>query len=117
MDAGYKILEVSSNGQTAVAMLPLSHVSGYELSQTLREDYVRLAASAPESVELDLRTVEFIDGSFFSRVVELRKALQQRSASLKIRVSANLKEIIELTKLNRVLDVLGSSDCQSGESV
>ena len=110
MDAGYKILEVNWHGRTAVAVLPLTRVVGCEMSQSLRDDFLRLAESAAESVELDLRTVACTDGSLFTRLLELRGALQKRSAALQLRVSGILKDVMAVTKLDQLLDVMGGSD-------
>jgi anti-anti-sigma regulatory factor len=106
VDIDYRILEVSWREDRVVAVLPLARVLGNEMSQALREDYCRLAESSAKSVELDLRAVEFIDGTFFSRLLELRKALVQKSVSLQLRVSAKLMETMVITRLDKVLETL-----------
>ncbi len=105
MDQVYEILEVGIVGRRLTAVLPLAQVLGHELSQSLRADYDRLAESPCESVELDLRQVEHVDGTCFSRLLELRGSLERRSISLEIRVSENLMQIIRFTKLDRLLQV------------
>ena len=112
MDQGYEILEVSTVGGKLVAVLPLAQVVGHELSQTLRVDYLRLADSPCESVELDLRRVEHIDGTCFTRLLELRGVLERRSIHLDVRVSAMLLRIIQFTKLDRLLQVTVDPDHQ-----
>ena len=117
MDQVYEILEVGIVGRRLTAVLPLAQVLGHELSQSLRADYDRLAESPCELVELDLRQVEHVDGTCFSRLLELRGSLERRSISLEIRVSENLMQIIRFTKLDRLLRVTMDSETLDGEPV
>ena len=75
---------------------------GNDQGELLRQDYQQLAATGSASVELDLRSVNFIDGRFFVRLLELRRALQERSIGLALLPSANLSDVLRITRLDRL---------------
>lgn len=108
MAGGYRVLEIRREGDALIALLPLSKMLGNESSQRLREDCQRLVRHASCSVVLDLRQVEFIDGSFFTRVLELRRGLTERSVRLTVRLSPGLAEVARITKLDQLLEVAGA---------
>ena len=117
MDQGYEILEVGLVGRKLIALLPLSEVAGHDVSRALEADYVRLAECCCEAVELDLRPVEHIDGTCFTRLLKLRNSLEFRAIHLEIRVSENLLRIIQFTKLDRLLQVTVDPEACAGEPV
>lgn len=101
----FRILSVTFSGPRANAVLPMSHVLGEEVGNSLREDYRLLVDSATQMVELDLRSVEYIDASFFGLLLELRQALVARSISLSISVSPDLREVMRVTKLDQLFSL------------
>ena len=107
MDGGYRLLKIRQEGDAMIAILPLSRMLGNDLSQTLREDCQRLVQHASFSIVLDLRQVEFIDGSFFTRVLELWRGLKARSIPLTVWLSPGLAEVARITKLDQLLEVTG----------
>lgn len=88
-----------------IAVLPLSTILGHDLSQALRWDFERLVPCAPDSILLNFRQVEFIDGSFFCRVLELRRELQEHSFGLTVQLSPSLAEVARVTKLDQLLEL------------
>lgn len=98
----FHILKVTTNGATTLAVLPLSQVLGNDQGELLNQDYRQLAATDSVSVELDLRSVEFIDGRFFVRLLDLRRTLQERSIELSLLPSPHLSDVLRITRLDRV---------------
>lgn len=102
MDHQFRLLNVTLTGSKATAVLPLSHVLGAELTDALRHDCRQLAQTDRASVELDLRGVHFTDGSFFVRLLELRRGLAERSVGLTLLPSANIADVMRFTRLDQV---------------
>lgn len=105
MDGGYRLLEIRQEGDAIVALLPHSKIFGNVLSQALLEDCQRLVQRASGSVLLDLRQVEIIDGSFFTRVLQLWRGLKDRSIRLTVQLSPVLAEVARTTKLDQILEI------------
>ena len=108
MIAGYRILQTLQHDDLIIAALPFSKILGNEFNQSLDEDYERLIQQASRRVVLDLRQVEFIDGSFFTKLLELRRGLIERSIRLTVQMSPDLAEVARVTKLDQLLEVVVS---------
>lgn len=106
MTDDFNILDVATWDGGTVAVLPLSHVLGTELIDKLRADYARLAESAIGVVELDLLSVRYIDDWFFRGLLELRRGLERRSIPLRLRVAPTIREVLAITKLDRILTIV-----------
>ena len=105
MDGGYRLLRIRQEGDSLIACLPLSKMVGNDLSQALREDFQRLIQHASGSIVIDLRQVLFVDGSFFTQIMELWRGLKDRSIRLAFQLSPGLMEVARATKLDRLLEL------------
>lgn len=108
MDIGFQLLSVKQTGDVLIAQLPLSTLVGGELSQALKEDFQRIVQQAPRSIVLDLRQVEFIDGTFFSWLLMLLKSLEERSIRLTVQLSPRLAEVARILKMDQILELTGT---------
>lgn len=106
MSDSYQLLEVESRGNTLVAVLPTPRPSGDSIRDKLRHDFALLATQAPDCVELDLRTVEYMDGAITTQLIQLWKRLKDRETRLIIVPTQPLAEIFEITKLDRLFEVV-----------
>ena len=69
----FRILKVRREGTRIVAVLPLARVLDYELRQALNEECLHLAQFTCETVELDLRNLEYFHGGVVGQLLKLRE--------------------------------------------
>lgn len=106
MSDSYQILQVQSRGDVVLAWLNESRVIGDLVRDRLRHDFNLLADRTESCVELDLRSVEYLDGALTSQLVFLWKRLKDRQARLVVVPTRTLAEIFEITKLDRLFEVV-----------
>lgn len=106
MNNPYQLLQVESRGKTLVAVLLTSRAVGDSVREKLRHDFALLAAQRPDCVELDLRAVEYADGALTSQLIQFWKKLKDREARLVVIPTEMLAEIFEITKLDRLFEVV-----------
>lgn len=106
MASNFHILEVTCSDAETVAVLPLSQVADRETSQKVRADFLLLAEFATTPIVVDLRAVEGVAGSFITQLVELHKVLSASALPYTLLVSPGLREILDITHLDRLLPVV-----------
>lgn len=106
MVEGFRVLTVHPNGDTVIAVLPHHRLLGLEYREGLEHDYLRLSQLGGTAVRLDLRAVEYIDGAFLGLLIKLVKGLAAGDGRLTVEVSDNLAEILRITKMDRLFEVV-----------
>lgn len=112
MPTGFQILDIQQQNQAVIAVLPMSRVLGRKVGSLLDADLDLLAKLQTNVVILDLRQVEFIDDSFFSRILPFKKALDSSSGQLSLCVGGKLKETVEILKFDRLFTIIDHVDSQ-----
>lgn len=106
MDKNYQILEVQRRGAAIVAVLPLDATTEQTGGALLSDDLNRLAHGAAAVVVLDLRASEGLPASVLCRIVGLSKSLQDRSITLYVLASGRLRDLMCITRMDRMLHLL-----------
>lgn len=106
MPSSFQILEIQRQDHAVIAMLPMSRVLGRAVGSLLDADLDLIARLQANVVILDLRQVDFIDGSFFSRILQFKKALDSSSGHLSLRVGGKLRKTIEILQFDRLFKII-----------
>ena len=106
MDAHYHVLLVTDSENGMVIQLPLTKCAGKDLHQRMTEDFQHVIRHASRPVTLDLSQVKFIDAWFFTRLIELRKGLTEKSIGLTVHLSPGVADVAKTTKLDRIFDIV-----------
>jgi len=106
MPTGFQILDIQQQDQAVIAVLPMSRVLGRKVGSLVDADLDLLAKLQANVVILDLRQVEFIDGLFFSRILQFKKALDASSGHLSLCVGGKLRETIEILQFDRLFKII-----------
>jgi anti-sigma B factor antagonist len=71
-------------------------------------DQVRAAlAGAQSNIDIDLSQMEFVDSAGLGSLVALRKTASERNGRVRlINPSAHVQQILELTRLHRVFEIV-----------
>lgn len=102
-----RLLTARAEGGTIHAALPLSRVMGRACRDGLEHDCRLLAETGAVAVRLDLRAVAFIDGAFFGVLVGLARDLRRAGGRLTVEASADLADVLRVTRLDRLIEVVG----------
>jgi anti-anti-sigma regulatory factor len=105
----FRLLTVRFDGHTLHAVLPYTRLIGHWYREGLDEDLDRLPRFGASVVRLDLRSVEFIDGYFLRPLIILAKSLATVEAQLIVEVSPKMEEVLRITRLDRLFEVVGGA--------
>jgi anti-sigma B factor antagonist len=73
----------------------------------LRDDARANVKSEHTSIDIDMSSTRFLDSSGLGALIALQKTMAQRSGALRIvNPSATVQQILELTRLHRVLEIV-----------
>ncbi len=76
-------------------------------SPEVREQVRRALTGTPANLELDCAALTFIDSSGLGTLISMQKLAAQHGGSFQLRnVKPNIMQVLELTRLHRVLDIL-----------
>jgi anti-anti-sigma factor len=106
MSANYRLIQVEARGDTLLAVLDQRTLMEPVARDALRHDFLLLIEQKPRRVELDLKAVEYMDGALTSQLIQLWKRLKDSEATLLVIPSPVLAEILEITKLDRLFEVV-----------
>ena len=72
----------------------------------VRDDIRAALTSTHAALELDLSQVTFLDSSGLGALISLQKALRSQNGTVRlINPAANVRQILELTRLHRVFEI------------
>ncbi len=106
---GFQLLQVHRAENAVRAVLPYRRLFGRQHREELENDFQRLCALSAAVVELDLRSVQYIDGSFGGLVVRLAKLLSETGRPLTVYASADLEQVFRVARMDRVFTIVGES--------
>src|SRR5688500_2736870 len=102
----YQLYSVHEDEGDRYASLPVRKIVGREIRQAIDDDFQGLVQQASGGVWLYLRCVDHCPGSFFNQLLKLHQSLQRRSCRLTLSVSANLEELLRITRLDQMFAVV-----------
>lgn len=106
MEPTYYVLQVTVSDEETIAVLPLVEVADRELNEQVHADFALLAASGTQPLVVDLRAVVYCSGSFISHLIQLHKALASRARPYTMLVSADLRKVLAITRLDELLPIV-----------
>lgn len=73
----------------------------------VRDDIRKALAPAATTLDLDLSSVTFLDSSGLGALISLHKTMRSRNGTVRlINPAANVRQILELTRLHRVFEIV-----------
>lgn len=76
-------------------------------ASTVRDEVRAALRPETEAVEMDLSETKFLDSSGLGALVSIRKTMIARNGAVRIiNPTANVLQILELTKMHRVLEIV-----------
>ena len=73
----------------------------------VRDDIRAALSPAHTALEIDLSQVTFLDSSGLGALISLQKALRSQNGTVRlINPAANVRQILELTRLHRVFEIV-----------
>lgn len=103
---GYQLLSVGSLDGGLKAVLDRQQLLGQRYRDQLQSDFQLLCQLGSESIELDLRSLEFMDGRFPGLLVELATTLQAQGRRLTVVAAPGVADVLRVTKLNQLFEVV-----------
>lgn len=74
----------------------------------VRDDIRAALPAGCVNLELDLSTLSFLDSSGLGTLISLHKTLRSRNGTVRlVKPAANIQQILELTRLHRVFEIVG----------
>ena len=86
-------------------------------ASSFREEVRAAMPKTPESIEIDLSQTNFVDSCGLGALISLHKATCNRNGTVRlVNPTAPVQQILELTRLYRVLEVVQRGDVPAGVS-
>lgn len=105
-DGGRTLAKVDSLGQTLVATVVVSALSGHDAVDLTSHIAFRMSESGARHVVLDLQNVEHIDSTCLGVLVELLTKLHQAGGRIAlVNAARNVEFLFKLTRLDRVFPI------------
>ena len=102
-------LPVERAGDVAIVVLPVDELDASNSAEFKRDIASVLEANA--KVALDLSRLRFIDSSGLGSFLSCLRKLNAKGGDLKLfQVSRGVRTILELVRMNRMLDILDTRD-------
>jgi len=98
-------MKISSNGSSLrITDVPALNAS---VAPGLRDEARANLKTEHTALELEMSTTRFLDSSGLGALIALQKTMAQRGGALKIvNPSATVQQVLELTRLHRVLEIV-----------
>lgn len=105
-DNGRMLATVDSLGQTLIATVVVSAVSGHDAVDLTGNIALRMRESGARHVVLDLQNVEHIDSTCLGVLVELLTKLHEAGGRIAlVNAARNVEFLFKLTRLDRVFPI------------
>lgn len=103
------IRDIHQNGPVTVIALEGSLEVGKH--EKLKEDLLKQSSPASRRMVLDLTGVDFIDSACLGALIAVARRLRGQGGDMKISgLSAEVKSIFQITRLDRVFEVFGKRE-------
>ncbi len=109
MTGDFRILQVQQSDGYVQAVLPPHESLEQKTRESLFADFERLTSLQASSIQLDLQSVTFLDGSVPGRLVQFANTLSKSGCKLTVLVNSDIRELFRSLQLDRLFTIPGSS--------
>jgi anti-anti-sigma regulatory factor len=102
----FQLLTVESAAGHLTAVVSGPDLFGRGVTTQLATEFDHLSHAEVALVTLDLQGVVHIEGAFVGQLLDLHRALAKRGSRLEIRVSNDLRQVLKITRMDRVLTIV-----------